>query len=59
MGWNTGGDLADEIWAVIKPRLGDGQIRPVAKELIKIFEAYDCDVMEETALHEALHGHKP
>lgn len=47
MGWSSGSQLADEVWRLVRPHLLVGSRMPLAKGIIKIFESYDCDTMEE------------
>jgi len=50
MGWNTGGDIADEVWSIVNSHIDAQKRARVAYALITLFEGYDCDVMQETAL---------
>lgn len=47
MGWATGSELAQALWEDIKKILTDEQKKKVKKAIIKNFEDYDCDTMEE------------
>lgn len=50
MGWSSGGDIADSVWDIVNKYIPDSEKARVALKLIKVFEGYDCDVMQETAL---------
>ena len=47
MGWSSGSSLAQELWDDIKSTLTDEQKKKVKKAIIKHFENYDCDTLEE------------
>jgi len=50
MGWSSGGDIADRVWNITQKHLRSKTRAQVAYDLIRLFEGYDCDVMQETAL---------
>lgn len=48
MGWSTGSSIFDEIMTVLEKNVPDFQSRvDIYKELITIFEDYDCDTLYE------------
>lgn len=48
MGWATGSAILSDIVDSLKTHLDDVEIRQaVYVELIQLFEAYDCDTMDE------------
>lgn len=44
MGWNSGGDIADELWAAIARYIPPGGREKAARAIVEIFEAHDSDV---------------
>lgn len=51
MGWNSGIELADNLWGKIEDVIPEDKKPEVARAFIKEFEKYDCDCMEETELY--------
>lgn len=47
MGWASGSELLDDIARVVMPKIPKKDRPSVAKELIEIFEARDCDTLDE------------
>lgn len=47
MGWGRGSEVADEVWSIVKPYIAPSEQRFVAKELIALFEAHDCDTLQD------------
>ena len=48
MGWSNGSSLMSDIIEAVKPRLAPKSFRQtVYEELIKAFEDYDCDTLDE------------
>jgi hypothetical protein len=50
MGWASGGELADRIWAAVEPwshGRPKAEIDAFAALLVDAFEEMDCDVLEE------------
>lgn len=53
MGWNSGGDLADELWDTIEHLLPKNKRTKIARQWVEILEGHDCDIMLETEVGEA------
>ncbi len=47
MGWNSGAELATEIWKLLCDCDVNGLTVDHALKLVDLFEDHDCDVMEE------------
>jgi len=47
MGWASGSELAEEVWAIVEGYILTGHKLPVAKQIVKAFEDHDCDTMGE------------
>jgi hypothetical protein len=53
MGWNSGAEIADRVWRVVRRRIPKRQREEVARAIVEIFEGEDCDTMLETEVGEA------
>lgn len=47
MGWASGSQIAEEVWLLFKGYVPKKDTRMIAKELVDLFEGYDCDTMDE------------
>lgn len=47
MGWARGSEIAEDLWKILRLYIAPKNQRSVAKNIIKLFEAHDCDTMEE------------
>lgn len=47
MGWASGSGILDDVWSAVYTHIPKKQRVKVARELIRIFESYDCDTLEE------------
>lgn len=47
MGWTTGSQLAQDLWNDLKKQLDLNQQVRAKKLIIKHFENYDCDTLDE------------
>jgi len=47
MGWASGSELADEVWALFREHVPEASRKNVAKQLVDLFEGHDCDTMQE------------
>ena len=50
MGWASGSELAENLWAIVKKHIPKNKHKVVAEALIQEFENADCDTMHETSL---------
>lgn len=48
-------ELADDIWDVIKQQISDEIAKELAEDIVRLFEAYDCDDLEDTEVYQAAH----
>ena len=55
MGWASGSELLDDIWKALIKYIPEGiSTVNAGKELIEIFENYDCDTTYETEVYQYL-----
>lgn len=47
MGWASGSELFEWVWEDVRPFLPTQERTKVAVNLIKAFEAFDCDTLSE------------
>lgn len=47
MGWATGSALAEELWRDLKPLIPKDRRPQAADAMVKRFEDYDCDTLDE------------
>lgn len=47
MGWAAGSEILAETWNIVKDHLSPQHKFKVVKELISLFEEYDCDTVYE------------
>ena len=47
MGWATGSRLFEEVLEIVGPYLDDDEKIDVVREMIGLFEGYDCDTLQE------------
>ena len=47
MGWASGSQLAEDVWAAVRNSIPAGARQPIAKKIVDLFEDYDCDTMPE------------
>ena len=47
MGWASGARLAEEVWELFRPYLAPEDRRELARALIVLFRAEDCDTIDE------------
>jgi hypothetical protein len=47
MGWSSGSQIAEDVWSVIEKQIPKAKRKKVAREIVNIFEANDCDTMDE------------
>ena len=47
MGWASGSELAEDVWALMSPFIPPSKRKQLAIELIDLFEEHDCDTMDE------------
>lgn len=47
MGWASGSEIAESVWLEVVDYIPADKRRGVAKRLVNVFEAYDCDTMSE------------
>lgn len=52
MGWASGSGIAEDVWEAVKKYIPKEDLKKVAGRLIDIFEAEDCDTMQETSFYE-------
>jgi predicted secreted protein len=50
MGWNSGSEIAQDIWNMVAKYIPEYKKKELAIKFINYFEAQDCDVMDETDL---------
>lgn len=48
MGWATGSEIFENVLEIVEPYLGDSK-EEVVRELIELFEDYDCDTLGEVS----------
>ena len=47
MGWCRGSEIAEDVWALVRPFVYVKERKRIARKLIDIFENHDADTMEE------------
>ena len=50
MGWSGGTEVAEGVWKAIEPLLdgrSEKEVEAVAEALVEVFEAADCDTLDE------------
>jgi hypothetical protein len=52
MGWASGSDLADALWASVEKYLPKTKRQLIAQDWVLMFEVRDCDTMLETRVGE-------
>ena len=47
MGWASGSEIAAQVWDNVREFIPVAKRKDVARRVVKTFEAYDCDTMDE------------
>jgi len=48
MGWASGSELAEDVWAAVRNLIPGGSTRVhAAHKIIELFEDYNCDTIDE------------
>lgn len=50
MGWARGSDIADRVWELVRPYIAEVNRKKVANKVIAVFEANDCDNIDDAEL---------
>ena len=58
MGWSRGAELLQEVWKICEPLMSHSYDveHAVARDLVKLFESYDCDTIDETDPGQIVYG---
>lgn len=46
-------ELADDIWDLVKNSIPEGETQEMAQDIVRIFEAHDCDDLDDTEVFAA------